>query len=63
MSTDLQNCVTGFGAFMEPPKPNHGPHGDGEWLMSRGSGEVRWADLLQTLARHGGRQGGWFRTG
>lgn len=37
VSTDLQNCASGLGAFMEPQKPNHGPGGDGEWLMSRGS--------------------------
>lgn len=46
MSTNLQNCVSGIGGFTEPPKPNHGPYGDGERLMSRGSGEVHRADLL-----------------
>lgn len=37
VSTDLQNCASGFGGFTEPQKPIHGPRGDGEWLMSKGS--------------------------
>lgn len=40
MSTDTQKLTNGFRGFLEPKKPNHGHHGDEEWLTSTCSREI-----------------------